>query len=173
VGTNRRVAAGAEEAVLLADIQRPNAPRFDDLRIVPDDHQPSSPAKKVLQPRLLACSNVVVRDTGVVPRDVDFSPTLTQQAYYEIYSQPAASDNRLSSQHRCIEGYVVSPTHRISLSAIQRDSEELLSGTTAWIELVVSACVGEFAHGQIVFFPSGSSGAEPLVVGSGWRDQRL
>jgi hypothetical protein len=72
-----------------------------------------------------------MRDTGVVPQNVGFSPALSQQAHYEIHSQPAAPDNWLSSQHRRIEGYAVSPVNFMSLSAISRESEEPKSGTTA------------------------------------------
>jgi hypothetical protein len=36
----------------------------------------------------------------------------------EIHSQPAAPDNRLSSQYRRIKGYAVSPVNFMSLSAI-------------------------------------------------------
>jgi hypothetical protein len=67
---------------------------------------------------LQTCSNIVVRDTGVVPLNVSFSPALSQQADYEIHSQPAAPDNRLSSQHRRIKGHAVFPVHFMSLSAI-------------------------------------------------------
>jgi hypothetical protein len=67
---------------------------------------------------LQACSNVVVCNTRVVPQNVGFSPALTQQAHYEIHSQPAAPDNGLSSQHRCIKGYAVSSVHFLSVPAI-------------------------------------------------------
>jgi hypothetical protein len=66
--------------------------------------------------RHTAMSSCVI--PGVVPQNVCFSPALSQQAHYEIHSQPAAPDNQLSSQHRRIKGYAVSPVHFMSLSAI-------------------------------------------------------
>jgi hypothetical protein len=72
-----------------------------------------------------------VCDTGVVPQNIGFSPALTQQAHYEIHSQPAATDNRLSCQHRRIKGYAVSPVHFMSLPAIKAESVEPKSWTTA------------------------------------------
>jgi hypothetical protein len=62
---------------------------------------------------------------------IGFSPALTQQAHYEIHSQPAATDHRLSCQHRRIKGYPVSPVHFMSLSAIKPESVEPKSWTTA------------------------------------------
>jgi hypothetical protein len=55
---------------------------------------------------------------GQFRKNVGFSPALTQQAHYKIHGKPAAPDNWLSSQHRCIEGNAISPVHRVSLSAI-------------------------------------------------------
>jgi hypothetical protein len=75
--------------------------------------------------------NRIVCNTGVVPQNVGFSPALTQQAHYEIHSQPAATDHRLSCQHRRIKGYPVSPVHFMSLSAIKPESVEPKSWTTA------------------------------------------
>src|SRR5882757_9747037 len=70
-----------------------------------------SKVRSTLTGVLQTCSNVVVRDAGVVPQNVCFRPALPQQAHYEIHRQPAAPDNRLSSQHRRIKGYAVSPVH--------------------------------------------------------------
>lgn len=44
--------------------------------------------------RHAAMSSCVI--PGIVPQNVGFSPALIQQAHYEIHSQPAATDDRLS-----------------------------------------------------------------------------